>query len=183
MLRVIDPQSLVPEVTNRESLDRLASAVGAVDRITPEVAHALGMALLADSADDPDVDVFLFRGVRYRARPLSYVEGAHLSALRLRLTRLQSAPDTMDRVLELRDLVERAATLFYRWSRPVLRTHRLLYRLLPNPFTRMTEHDMGRLLAFFSMCRMRSSVRLSAGARAAVEEDTPGSSRRSRREP
>lgn len=166
---VVDPASVIPDVVNLDGLRQLEAASGGAQSVPPDVMHALALAIA--NSDDGEPDTFVFRGVRYRGRDLSHAEGARLQAIRLEIERLRHAAvathdEAVAREFRLAQLYAVCAVCFYRWARPVRLIHRLLYRILPNPFERMTPVDMGRLLAFFSMCRMRSDV---GGLPAAVQ--------------
>jgi hypothetical protein len=81
-----------------------------------------------------------------------------LVGLQERVRRLQERPDSPETLGELRAILEEAVEMFPRLARPV-GWRRFVWRLLPNPFRRASEFEIGELIGFFSGCRMMSRVR------------------------
>lgn len=117
----------------------------------PQTANAGTVLALAEAG------AVFFRGVPWRVPPVSYRDGIRLQQLgdRLAALALAGAPDA-----EQEAVITEMVIAFRGLVRPV-GWRRLLGRLLPNPFRRASEAEVGQLLAFFTLCRTRSSVRLA----------------------
>lgn len=112
-----------------------------------------------DNLLDLDGDRYLeFAGRRYRVPPVPFRAGVELQAIGAALERLKAADNTPKNRLEYREACERLARVCWSLVRPT-GWRRLLRRLLPNPFARATEGELGVLHRFFSACRTTSSVR------------------------
>lgn len=114
-----------------------------------------------------------FRGRRFKVRPVGFTEGARLSVLEARYAneslkekeqrgkRLagEIVPVTVEDIKEKLDILEDTIALFRDLVRPIGLIERLLWRWLKNPFENATEKELGELLGFFFVCRMKSGVR------------------------
>lgn len=112
----------------------------------------------------------LFRLARYRVPPVPYTEGAYLLSLHRRLRQaivdLESGSISESEARRLhKNLSDRAVAMFYRLVVPMGRLHRLVFRLLPNPFRRCSDEEVWSLLGFFLASRTSSSVREVATTR------------------
>jgi hypothetical protein len=103
---------------------------------------------------------FVYRGLRYVARPVGYQAGVDLQLAQIRAQQLSGQPDTPETLREFAAMAGRLARIFDQHARPVALWRRLLRPLLGNPFRSMTESEAGTLHGFFSGCRTRSSVML-----------------------
>jgi hypothetical protein len=99
-----------------------------------------------------------FRGQTYLVPPVPYAVGVALVGLQERVRRLQGQPESEETLTELRDILHDAVALFPSLVRPT-GWRRLFRRVLPNPFRKASEFEIGELIGFFSGCRMRSGVR------------------------
>lgn len=117
---------------------------------------------------------FSYRGVMYKAPPLSYKLGVQLQEIQLAIgklvqeeealtARIAAAPsekDDEDRIQMLTGLLacyERAVGLFWQACFPLAWWKRRRHTRT-NPFTECTSKEIGELLGFFFMCRMKSRV-------------------------
>lgn len=116
----------------------------------PEIANAATVLGLGEAG------VLFFRGRAFRVPPVGYREGVRLQQLadRLAALALAAAPDD-----EQVEAIDEMIAAFARLAHPV-GWRGWLRALLPNPFRHASEVEVGQLLAFFSHCRTRSSVRL-----------------------
>ena len=103
-------------------------------------------------------DTLEYRGRRYEVPPVPFALGVALLELQERAGRLQGDVAGIDPAAELGAILNRAVAIFPQLVRPV-GWRRLLWPLLPNPFRKASEYEVGELLGFFSGCRMRSRVR------------------------
>lgn len=121
-------------------------------------------------AASPDADsYFRFRGVLYKAPPLSYEVGIQLQEIHMQIENLSKLEkslvdlDALPHEEKIRHLqllqhcYERAAEFFQRACFPVSFWRRRKHKR-KNPFTTCTSQEVGELLGFFSMCRMKSRV-------------------------
>ena len=95
--------------------------------------------------------VLNYRGRSYTVPPVPYTAGLQLQKIVRgfeQISKDETAPDTAALIL-MDDAVRLFATL----------VHRPWYaRLLPNPFRRASDGEVGQLLAFFWQCRMSTGV-------------------------
>ena len=144
---------------------------------TQEMVGALETVRLLDKRE------LVFRQRVYRVPPVPFDLAARMLDLRVKLSAMQpNAPLT-----EALELYEEAARLSQMACRPAGLVRRALWRLLPNPFRKATPWEVGRNLAFFSMClaldrepQMWEPVRRGLGTSSPT---WPGSRNGSRRGP
>lgn len=110
-------------------------------------------------------DLEELRSIRFRARaydvlPVGYVDGLVLDQLAGRLRKSRDLASQPDQLAELRAVMDEAVVVFARLVRPRGRLRRIAWRvgLRANPFLAASEADVGALLGFFWLCRMKSSV-------------------------
>jgi hypothetical protein len=124
-------------------------------------------------------EILHYRGRRFRVLPVGFLEGAKLSELEARYAN-QALKDKARRerrdagevvevdvasIKEMLDVLEDTIALFWRLVKPISLIERLLWRWLKNPFENATEKELGVMLGFFFVCRMKSGVRFSSAGR------------------
>jgi hypothetical protein len=107
-------------------------------------------------------DRMLFRGRRFRVRPISYIDGLQIQRLRNEIEDLQDLPETEEGLQRLENLQGRIVKTFHPYVTPVGFWERLFWRWRSNPFGNATEAEIADLFRFFSWCRTRSAVRHSS---------------------
>jgi hypothetical protein len=115
-------------------------------------------------------ELLVFRGRKYIVRHVGFAEGARLSVLESRyanrmlkdnqIRARRMAGEVMPlTVKETLDILEDTVTLFRDLVKPKSLPYRLLWPFLSNPFDEASEKEVGELLGFFFICRMRSTVK------------------------
>lgn len=138
------PIQLIPP----ERFDEVQAALRAeTEAQAPEMANVAAVASLSE------VDLLEYRGRVLLVRPVSYLHGVKLQEIEQRLQKLAGTAETT--LSEVRSLLEEAIALFGEIVRP----GGIRGWFFRNPFRGATEAEIGALHAFFSACRMRSSVR------------------------
>lgn len=113
---------------------------------------------------------FQFKGAWYKAPPLDYRLGIQLQEILLEIHRLgQQADDKAEHLQtdagmiahlqQLKLCYERAAKLFHDCCTPIVFWRRWRWKRY-NPFSSCSSQEVAELLNFFSLCRMKSRVRL-----------------------
>jgi len=110
-----------------------------------------------------------YRGVTYELGHVSVLDGLVLQEARIAIERADRAQTDLDRLTPdvMRDYyaaLRRVTELAPRYLIPTGRVRRMVWRLglVPNPFRRATESEVGQLLGFFLACPTRSRVRYLA---------------------
>jgi hypothetical protein len=124
-------------------------------------------------------ELLRYRGRRFRVKPVGFIEGARLSVLETRYANLtikekernekkergERVELNMDEIKETLDVLEDTIKLFRDLVEPRGWFERLLWPMLKNPFDNATEKEIGELLGFFFVCRMKSGVRFESPRR------------------
>ena len=147
MIRATDPLKLAQaQASLREK---------AVDT-TPEVRN------LQSATSLGSIDILEFRGRIFIIHPLPWRLGAAMTKLSLECKRINNLPDPEERLSEEMRICDEAGVLFNKAVRPIGWRRFVPKRLLRNPFAEASVYEVQQLLLFFSLCRMRSSVRLGS---------------------
>lgn len=143
------------ERVSREEMDR-RHAAKRPKRATVHVPKALNTQQVLDLGN---LVFFTFRGRAYGVPPLPYRDGLELSDLEAQ-ARSFVGRVTLDTLPEYHALVKTIPRKLWRLTRSVGPLRRVLRALglLRNPFTKMTEAELGELLGFFLRCPTRSRV-------------------------
>lgn len=122
----------------------------------------------ATAAEGDAISIFEYRGIHFKAPPLSYRVGIQLQEIYYTLQKLGRAeeskefPDEESQVEHLEKLAEcyeRALKLFQESCYPIAFWRRWRHKR-KNPFSDASSAEIGELLSFFSLCRTKSRVRL-----------------------
>jgi hypothetical protein len=100
---------------------------------------------------------FAYRGKSYVVPPVPYTQGLQLHQIFLRLQALGSKQENEAALQELFSLMSAAVMLFKGLVRPTSWWQRLTWRW-QQPFADVTEKEVGELMGFFFVCRMKSSI-------------------------
>jgi hypothetical protein len=124
-------------------------------------------------------ETLYYRGRRFKVRAFGFIEGARLSVLETRYSNLTVKEKARNAqresggqvelnpadLREMLDVLEDTIALFRDLVVPRGWFERLLWPLLKNPFENATEQEIGELLGFFFVCRMKSGVRFESPRR------------------
>lgn len=128
----------------------------------------------AVAADINAPSLVTFRGTAYKVEALPYRLGLQFHEIHLEIDRLAKleekaeatgtiSPEAQATHLEqLLACYERAVVLFWEAAIPLAWWKRRRYRKV-NPFLDCSQQELGELLGFFFMCRMKSSVSVQGG--------------------
>lgn len=140
------------EQDKREVARLIEESRGPAPKI-PVLNTELILGLYADS-------ILFFRGWRLRVPPIEYREGVRMNALWRDFAAM--AKDKDEGGAEKDDaylaLLRQMAECYRRVVTPKGWIQKVMWRFARNPFLKMTEGDVGKLMGFFFACRMRSSA-------------------------
>lgn len=138
-------------------------------------AEARNVAIATETHAD---SYFTHDGILYKAPPVGYKLGVQLQEIQLHITNLVkdeeqqkiyaetgnaamiwSEEQQVDHLTTLLATYERCSGLFWQCCAPVAFWKRRRFKKV-NPFINCTAQEVGELLGFFYMCRMRSRVEL-----------------------
>ena len=107
---------------------------------------------------------FRYRGRVFDAPPIPTLPGLRLQAMELELEKMSSEPptdeDAVEKMAALKMMLLEMFDIMWKNVQPVTFIDRLLWKWESNPFLNASRKEVAELLAFFSQCRMISSVRL-----------------------
>lgn len=137
----------------------------------PPQAAVRNVAIAAETTADSYFD---FRGVTYKVPAISYAIGVQLQEIHLEIERLSeleqqhgtttlTKEQAIEQMEKLMICYERAARFFHAAAFPLSFWRRWSYKR-HNPFVTCTAKEVGELLAFFSMCRMKSRVSIKGSS-------------------